>query len=64
MNKILPSTQRSLDAWSRRVSKTQFFPTFLILLDLGAAFVYALEPDLRRAIYWFAAAVLTACVTY
>ena len=40
------------------------FPIVLIALDLGAAAVYALEPDLRRSISWVAAAVLTACVTF
>lgn len=40
------------------------FPTVLILLDLGAAVAYAFAGDCRRAIYWIAAAVLTATVTY
>jgi hypothetical protein len=34
------------------VSYTQVFPTILIALDW------------RRSIYWLAAAVLTACVTF
>jgi hypothetical protein len=42
----------------------RLFPTLLILLDLGASGVYAFHGDWRRAIYWFAAAVLTATVTY
>lgn len=46
------------------MSRTQVFPALLIALDLGAAVVYALEPDVRRAIYWTAAAVLTAVVTF
>lgn len=40
------------------------FPTVLIVLDVGAAFVYGIDGDWRRAIYWLSAAVLTACVTY
>ena len=40
------------------------FPIVLIVLDLGAAIVYAAQTDMRRAIYWVAAAVLTACVTF
>lgn len=40
------------------------FPSILILLDVGAAIVYAFYTDWRRAIYWTAAAVLTACITY
>lgn len=40
------------------------FPSLLIALDVGAGIVYACHGDLRRMIYWFAAAVLTATVTY
>lgn len=40
------------------------FPTILIVLDLCAAVVYAYDGDIRRMIYWVAAATLTACVTY
>lgn len=43
---------------------TKVFPTILILLDLGASLSYLIAGDIRRAIYWFAAAVLTATVTY
>jgi len=43
---------------------TKIFPMLLIALDLAASGVYALHQDWRRAIYWFAAAVLTACVTF
>jgi hypothetical protein len=39
------------------------FPSLLILLDLGASGVYAYNFDWRRAIYWLAAATLTAMVT-
>ena len=40
------------------------FPITLILLDLGAAFVYALGRDFKMTIYWVAAAVLNCCVTF
>ena len=43
---------------------TMIFPTVLIALDIGAAIVYAVGGDLKRAVYWFAAATLTAKVTY
>lgn len=43
---------------------TRTFPAILIVLDLGAAAVYAWDGDWRRAIYWLAAATLTACVTW
>jgi Cdc6-like AAA superfamily ATPase len=42
----------------------KFFPTVLIILDLAAAGVYLSHGDVRRLIYWSAAAVLTATVTY
>jgi len=42
----------------------KLFPTVLILLDVVAAAVYVSQGDTRRTIYWLAAAVLTATVTY
>ena len=43
---------------------TRFFPALLIGLDLLASARYALALDFRMTLYWFSAAVLTACVTY
>lgn len=43
---------------------TRLFPIILMALDLFAAFGYAVARDWRRTIYWVAAAVLTATVTY
>jgi len=43
---------------------TKSFPAVLIFLDVGASIVYACAFDWRRSIYWLAAAVLTACVTF
>ena len=40
------------------------FPSVLIALDVAAALVYAAHGDWRRLIYWTAAAVLTATVTF
>lgn len=43
----------------------RFFPTVLIALDLCAALRYAAEPGgWRKAVYWLAAAILTATVTW
>ena len=39
------------------------FPVALIVLDFGAAIVYAAQKDIRMATYWFAAAVLNITVT-
>ena len=46
------------------MTRAQFFPAALIVLNLGAVVAYGLEGDWRRAIYWGAAAVLTAVVTF
>ena len=40
------------------------FPTVLIVLDVLAALPYAWHCNWRMAIYWLAAATLTACVTH
>jgi hypothetical protein len=40
------------------------FPCVLIALDVGAAIVYALNTDWKMTIYWIAAAVLSATVTF
>jgi hypothetical protein len=42
----------------------RIFPVALIALNLCASVSYALSFDLRRAVYWLAAAVLTATVTF
>jgi hypothetical protein len=36
----------------------------LIALDLGAAVVYGISGDWRKVVYWLAAAVLNAAVTF
>lgn len=41
-----------------------FFPLLLIALDVGAASVYAFSGDIKKAVYWVAAAVLNFCVTF
>jgi 5-enolpyruvylshikimate-3-phosphate synthase len=46
------------------MTRGQIFPSLLIVLDLGAAAVLAVEADWRRATYWIAAAILTATVTF
>lgn len=46
------------------VTRAQVFPAVMIVLDVAAALVYAVEPDVRRAVYWLAAAVLTFVVTF
>jgi hypothetical protein len=46
------------------MTRAQAFPALLIVLNLAAAVAYAVDADVRRAIYWLAAAVLTAVVTF
>lgn len=43
---------------------TKIFPVILIVLDVAAGAVYACHGDWRKTIYWLAAAVLTAVVTF
>lgn len=42
----------------------KILPCLMIALDVGAAILYATHSDPRRVIYWLAAAVLTASVTF
>ena len=42
----------------------QILPTILIVIDIGAAAVYLYQGDVRKTIYWLAAATLTAVVTF
>ncbi len=43
---------------------TYIFPTLLIALDIGAAVMCGVSGDLKKAVYWTAAAVLNAAVTF
>lgn len=42
----------------------QVFPICQMLLAVFAAIVYAFDADWRHTLYWLAAAVITACVTF
>lgn len=44
--------------------KEYIFPLILILFDVCAAIVYGTSGDWKKAIYWLAAAVLNAAVTF
>ena len=43
---------------------TQILPSVLMGIDIAAGIVCACHGDVRRAVYWLAAAVLTATVTF
>lgn len=47
-----------------KISTTQILPVAMILLDVGAAAVCLWHKDYRRSVYWMAAAVLNATVTF
>ena len=40
------------------------FPISLIVLDAFAAGIYLFNGDIKKTIYWIAAAVLNICVTF
>ena len=40
------------------------FPVILIIIDLCAAGVYLFNGDIKKTVYWIAAAVLNICVTF
>ena len=44
--------------------KQYIFPCILIACDLGAAVMCATGGDVRKTIYWMAAAVLSCTVTF
>ncbi|MBR2058613.1 MAG: hypothetical protein IKC23_10670 [Fibrobacter sp.] len=47
------------------MTKQQIFPLVLIILDLLAAVVYGVvDMNVRKIVYWVAAAVLTITVTF
>ena len=47
-----------------KIKPEYIFPLLLILLDVGAAIIYALQKDYKKAVYWIAAAVLNVTVTF
>lgn len=42
----------------------QILPTILITIDILSSIPYFVQGDIRRGIYWLAAAVLTTTVTF
>lgn len=47
-----------------KIKPEYIFPLLLILLDVGAAAIYAAQKDYKKAVYWLAAAVLNVTVTF
>lgn len=46
------------------MTRGQLLPTLLIIIDIGAAAVYATELNWQQVTYWLAAAILTFAVTF
>ena len=46
------------------MNEKYIFPCALMALDVCASVVYLCGADWKRCIYWFAAATLTATVTF
>ena len=46
------------------MKKEYIFPLILIILDIGAGVVYAINGDYKKLIYWLAAAILSITVTF
>ena len=48
----------------RKMQREKILPTVLIIIDVAAAFGYIPTGNFRMVLYWFAAATLTAAVTW
>lgn len=48
----------------QKIKPTQILPCVLILINLAAAIVCAYHKEYKKAVYWLAAAVLNAMVTF
>lgn len=47
------------------MTREKLFPLILIILDIAAALVYAFTShDIRKVVYWLAAAILSITVTF
>ena len=46
------------------MKSTYFFPIAMIVLDIGAAIMCAVNKEYKKAVYWVAAAALNAAVTF
>ena len=46
------------------MKSTYIFPIILIALDVGAAITNIISHEYKMAVYWIAAAVLNAVVTF
>ena len=47
-----------------KIKPEQVFPLILIIIDLIAAIVYFYHKDIKKGVYWVAAAILSYTVTF
>lgn len=50
--------------WWKMTVNPKLLPCVMIAISAMSSLVYAINKDVRHAIYWAAAAVLTASVTF
>ncbi len=46
------------------MTRAQYLPTLLIIINLLSAVLYCIDGDWRKTVYWTAAACLTFVVTF
>lgn len=56
------STRKARDRM--KIKTEQIFPLILIAIDILAAIVYFAHKDIKKGVYWIAAAVLSVTVTF
>lgn len=47
-----------------KIKSEQILPLLLIIINVLAAIVCFVQKDIRRGVYWLAAAILNAAVTF
>ena len=47
-----------------KMKKEYIFSIVLMILDVGAGIIYAYTGEYKKCVYWIAAAVLNAAVTF
>jgi len=46
------------------MTRAQYLPTLLIIINIASAGMYAMAGDWRKVVYWMSASCLTFCVTF
>ena len=57
-------TSVALSGGLKKMNSKYIFPVALIVLNIGAAIMYGINGDVRKVIYWLAAAALNITVTF